>query len=209
MTTCDGDACTRPAQVKAPPGDGEMRPGTAPSDAKLRLLLAQGNSVAVDAGTLWDDGKPVVICVVRRFGCPFCRAGIAAIQARKASFSALGAKVVVVGGQATGADKFVAALKWDGPVYVDDAQALHRVFTGDLRNYQTWWLLKPKVAWAASGLMKKFGGETDDLNAKSYALGGEFVVRSGQVVYARPEGTDFSHAKVDTLLKFCSPGVPL
>jgi peroxiredoxin len=70
------------------------------------------------AHELWKN-RPVVVLVVRRMGCPLCRAVFAEVSRRRAEFDALGVGLVAISQQDIGAKDFLDAVWSNLPLYID------------------------------------------------------------------------------------------
>lgn len=84
-------------------------------------------------------------------------------------------------------------------MYIDEAEAVKTALGGP--KYSNFWLLKPSVIRAMVSFVRRFGaGSTDVTDKKTQLLGGTFVVRGGEVVYAHVENSNFDNGDANQML---------
>jgi hypothetical protein len=165
-------------------------PGT-PLDAAITLTTPDGKPLA--ASSLWSDGRPVAIYLLRRPGCVLCRATAKKLWEVEAAITA------AAGG---GADRLVcvahewlpaeiAAFRegyWPGPIYKDEGKALFAALgDGKVRRSSVAALLNPfSRMWSHGREAKKLGAE-GNLVGDGLTMGGVAVVRGGRLVWAFKE----------------------
>jgi hypothetical protein len=160
-------------------------------DPAITLTAADGTPVA--ASSLWADGRPVVLYLLRRPGCLLCRA------TAKKLWEAADAVTAAAGG---GADRLVcvahewlpaeiAAFRdgfWRGPIFKDQAKALFAALgDGKVRRASALSLLNPlSRMWAHGREAKKVVADSNFVG-DGLTLGGVMVVKGGAVVWAFKE----------------------
>jgi len=153
---------------------------------------------SVFAEDLWRD-KPVVIVVVRRLGCPFCRMPMKKLVEMKPEFDKIGVQLVAIASQPIGALEFKRDVWGSCPLYIDFFDGFKKGM--GYRKYQNWWLFKPQVALNAVPYYLKTGMYNGDMNEKSKARGGELVVSSKGIIFEYREDTSFGHSAAEKLLE--------
>jgi len=100
----------------------------------------------------------------------------------------------------TGAQEFIDSVWTGGDLYIDEEEAFKKALGGG-DTYRTWWLLRPSVIRAALGYVRNFGQSADDIkDKKTQMMGGAFVVKGGEVVYAHKETTTFDNGSAKEML---------
>ena len=144
--------------------------------------------------------------VVRRLGCPLCRAPCLEIAELRDEFAKMGVSVVAIAPSETGASDFAATIFAKGDAVFIDRKGVFKKAMGS-REYKEWWALSPSVMIAAGSAYMSGGAKFDDLIETDVPKlrGGELIVdsMSEKVIYEHLEGEYFDHAKASTLLEFC------
>ncbi|KAA0169291.1 hypothetical protein FNF27_03419 [Cafeteria roenbergensis] len=133
-------------------------------------------------GELIDGGGPVLLHLVRRFGCPLCREAAADLSTMAGEVQAAGGRLVAIGCQTEGLEEFVEGSFFAGPVWVDadklafSALKLHRSGLHDGYGF-----LDP-ASWSA--MWRSYQrGVPGDLKGDGFQMGGTFLFVGGRCVY--------------------------
>ena len=78
----------------------------------------------------------MVVLVVRRMGCPLCRAVFAEVSRRRAEFDALGVGLVAISQQDIGANDFLDAVWRNLPLYIDAEDSFRRAMGAEVAPYR-------------------------------------------------------------------------
>lgn len=133
-------------------------------------------------GDLINGGGPVLLHLVRRFGCPLCREAAADLSTMEPEVLAAGGRLVAIGCQTEGLSEFVEGSFFAGPVWVDadkrsfSALKLHRSGLHDGYGF-----LDPS-SWSA--MWRSYQrGVPGDLKGDGFQMGGTFLFVGGRCVY--------------------------
>ena len=151
---------------------------------RLEVLRPDGSSVRL--GTAWAD-RPVVLALIRHFGCLFCKEQVSALRAIVDDIHAAGAELVIVGsGSPQMAGFFAEDYAITTPVLTDPQRAVYRVL--EVRRPPRLAFLDPRAF--VPGLRALSHGHRqrlapmDELGDQTQ-LGGVFIVRpGGEVAWA-------------------------
>jgi hypothetical protein len=166
-------------------------PPLPPLDPSITLTDPAG--VPVPASSLWADGRPVVLYLLRRPGCVLCRATAAKLwAAAEAVTEAAGggqARMVCVAHEWLPAE--IAAFRegyWPGPIYKDEAKALFSALgSGAVRRASMLSLLNPLSRMWGHAKAAKAAGAEGNLTGDGLTLGGAMVVVGGVPVWTFQE----------------------
>jgi hypothetical protein len=107
----------------------DMSPTAVFSTIKTTVLSELGTNTKITASTLWQD-KPVLIHLVRRPGCQFCREQASVLVANRDLITTkLGVELVAVVHEEKGADIFQNDY-FKGPVYYDESKDMFKALHG-------------------------------------------------------------------------------
>jgi hypothetical protein len=94
-------------------------------------LISWPDNREFSAQELWQK-RPVVVLVVRRMGCPLCRAAFAEVSSRRADFDALGVGLAAISQQDIGARDFLDAVWPNLPLYIDPEDGFRSALGGEV-----------------------------------------------------------------------------
>jgi hypothetical protein len=162
-------------------------PAFPPLDPSITLTDPEGKPVA--ASSLWSDGRPLVIYLLRRPGCILCRATAQKLwrEAEAITQAAGGGqnRLVCVAHEWLPAeiDAFRQGF-WPGPVFKDDAKALFAALgDGTVRRASMLSLINPfSRMWSHAKEAKKTVTDSN-LKGDGLTLGGVMVVVGGKPVW--------------------------
>mmetsp|Transcript_133788 Transcript_133788/g.416124 ORF Transcript_133788/g.416124 Transcript_133788/m.416124 type:complete len:158 (+) Transcript_133788:202-675(+) len=128
--------------------------------------------------------------------------GAQEITQLKPQFDALGAHLVLVGYEDTGAQEFLDGKFWEGDVYIDKPHAVFKAL--GTKTAGLWTLATPSVLAgirkaASKGVPKNMSGGTTDPT-----LGGTYVVSGGDFVYEYQHQNFADHASGEEVLNACT-----
>ena len=173
---------------------------------RVQLVGPVPNTPPPRTGTelLFNKPTPTLIYVVRRLGCPFCRAPILKMmQSHRRKLEKKNVNIIMITSQPNCWEEFLYTSGFEDfcnvTILLDEGETLKKELF-NARKWKAWWLLKPTVLAAlVGGLGVK--GDSGDITSKTDYLGGEIVIQGDKVVFVRPESSDFAHAKVSILMK--------
>lgn len=121
------------------------------------------------------------------------------LNALRPEFDKAGTRLTVISAIDTGAQDFIDAVWPEGDLYIDPSEEFKKALGGD--TYRTWWLLRPSVMRSILSYARSFGSSTADVtDKKTQLLGGIFVVKNRQVVYAHQETATFDNGDAKAVL---------
>jgi hypothetical protein len=126
--------------------------------------------------------KPVLLVFVRHLGCPFCRAVLGILAARREGIEATGVQIAIVhmASESQAAVFFARFDLGDVPRFSDPKKQLYRAF--GLGKMPIWELLRTRF-WTRGIAMTKKSGIGLPIG-DVFQLAGAFVVFQGRVVQA-------------------------
>ena len=149
------------------------------------LTLLRPDGAVVRLALVWAE-RPVVLALMRHFGCIFCKEQVSRLRAIVDDIHAAGAELVIVGsGSPQMAGFFAEDYAIATPVLTDPTRAVYRAL--EVRRPHRLAFLDPRVAWLGlraliAGHRQQFGNP--DLGDETQ-LGGVFIVRpGGEVAWA-------------------------
>lgn len=144
------------------------------------LEVLRPDDSAVRLGTVWSEG-PIVLALVRHFGCIFCKEQVSALRAIVRDIHAAGAELVIVGsGSPQMAGFFAEDYEITTPVLTDPERAVYRAL--EVRRPPRLGFLDPRAV--VPGLRAMSHGHRqqfasmDELGDQTQ-LGGVFIVHAG------------------------------
>lgn len=152
----------------------------AQSTARLPILRPDGDSVALES--LWAE-QPVLLTLVRHFGCQFCREQVAQMRRIRGDIEALGTAMVFIGnGTPPMAEAFVEETGLDVPLYTNPGREVYQAL--GTRRPPAIALLDPRL-WL-NGLRSVLHGHFPrPRRGDSAQLGGVFLILpDGSMPYA-------------------------
>ncbi|KAL7749317.1 hypothetical protein RI367_005188 [Sorochytrium milnesiophthora] len=153
--------------------------------------------------TLWKD-QPVLMVLIRRPGCLFCRNEAVELRKRKKLIEdQYGVRMVAVVNEKLGAQDFASNF-WRGETYFDHSLGLFKAFgNGQVRKVKLWHLLTLSF-WKRYFRVRKAGFNMT-AEGKGMVLGGLLVLGIGEsgVQYAYAEKTAGQIAPIDDVLAAC------
>jgi len=172
--------------------------------AKGRLLPIENEkpveSGAIKAGDLFDKSA-VLLAVIRRPGCMFCRREASQLSAMKSQLDAKNVKLVGVVHETKGVEQFKPYL--EGEVYFDP----EKHFYGPKQRWLPLWMGFLRFSTYTNAYktkQQKFEGNTD---GEGRLLGGVYLIKNNEMVFAHleKEWGDAVDSKLveDALNRFC------
>jgi peroxiredoxin len=144
------------------------------STADLEILTPDGEPVRL--GSLWVE-RPVVLVLIRHFGCMFCKQHIARIRDVLADVRALGAEVAVIGnGTPFMAQAFVEDYAFAVPVFTNPERDVYRALGA--KRPSPAFIFRPPF-WINSVRAFRAGFRQGPLQGDRAQLGGVFIVLPG------------------------------
>ena len=170
------------------------------SAGSLELLRPDGSSSRL--ATVWAE-RPVVLALVRHFGCIFCKEQVSALREIVSDIHDAGAELVIVGsGSPQMAGFFAEDYAITTPVLTDPLRAVYRAL--ELRRPSRFAFLDPRAL--VPGLRAFVHGHRqqfarmDELGDQAQ-LGGVFIVRpGGDVAWAHRSAFAGDHPANDSIL---------
>lgn len=166
----------------------------------LRVLRPDGTSVRF--ATTWSD-RPVVLALVRHFGCIFCKEQVSALRTIVDDIHAAGAELVIVGsGSPQMAGFFAEDYAITTPVLTDPGRGVYRAL--EARRPPHLAFLDPRVF--VQGLRSLLHGHRQQVDSAGERgdqtqLGGVFIVRpGGDVAWAHRSAFAGDHPTNDAIL---------
>ena len=171
-----------------------LRPGQLAPNAVV--LDVDGHPVAFES--LWANG-PVLLAILRHFGCIFCRERLCQLEKRHAEFAAAGLPIVAVAlGEPRHAKRYGPLLAPSLRVLAAPTDAAYQAYgigRGQYGPAQMAKVLKAGARAALSGVMQ--GQATGD----QHFLGATFVIeQGGQVRWAHFDSFAGDHGDLDAAL---------
>jgi peroxiredoxin len=171
---------------------------------RLEVLTPQGAPVAL--GSLWAR-RPVLLVLVRHYGCIFCREQVAQLRHILGDIERAGVDVAVIGnGTPLMAEAFVEETGLEAPLYTNPGREVYEAL-GTLRP-TLGALLDPRLWWNGFklALRGRFNGRTKGDLAQ---LGGVFLVQpdgSMPFAYRSERGGDYpSNATILQAVRQATP----
>ncbi len=147
----------------------------------LAVLLPDGSSVRL--GEAWAD-RPVVLALIRHFGCIFCKEQVVELAAIVPEIHAAGAELVIVGsGSPQMAGFFAEDYRVETPVLTDPQRHVYAALA--LKRPSGLALLDPRVllrGFRATVLGGHRQERTNTERGDNAQLGGVFIVQPGGTV---------------------------
>ncbi|MDA0269998.1 MAG: peroxiredoxin-like family protein [Chloroflexi bacterium] len=142
--------------------------------SELEILTPDGESVRL--GSVWAE-RPVVVVLLRHFGCMFCKQHVARIRDVLADVRALGAEVAVIGnGTPFMAQAFVEDYAFEVPVFTNPGRDVYRALGA--KRPSSAFILRPSF-WINSFRAFRAGFRQGALQGDRAQLGGVFIVLPG------------------------------
>lgn len=136
------------------------------------LEVLDGNGAGVRLGALWAE-RPVVLVLIRHFGCLFCKEQVAELGKVTGRIHDAGAEIVVVGnGGPQHVQWFIEDFGLQTPVYTDPSEEAYRV-VGAKRGILT--SVHPGAIKAALSARRKGFKQTKTMG-DAWQQGGVFIV---------------------------------
>jgi tRNA A-37 threonylcarbamoyl transferase component Bud32/peroxiredoxin len=148
-----------------------------------RRKNTRADDATVPLGDLISGTRPVLLLLLRQFGCMLCRRSVGHVVKIYPRLEELGVQVIAVGtGQPEAAAKFKSETNFPGRIVTDPTRTLYRAFNCK-RGIR---LCLGKRTLAAARLARNEGYEQGPSNGDLYQLGGVFLL-------TRQDGVLFQH----------------
>lgn len=159
----------------------------------LAITLTDPSGKPVPASSLWADGRPTVLYLLRRPGCVLCRATAAKLWAAQEEITAAAGggehRLVCVAHEWLPAE--IAAFRdgfWPGPIYKDEEKALFAALgSGTVRRASALSLLNPLSRMWGHAKAAKAAGVEGNFTGDGLTLGGVLVIVRGTPVWTFQE----------------------
>ncbi|KAG0605657.1 hypothetical protein M758_9G077600 [Ceratodon purpureus] len=146
-------------------------------DIELEKIRGPGDSTSVKLGSFWED-QPVVIHLLRRFGCQLCRGQSVEMAKMLPQLEANNVRVIGIGLEKFGMEEFEEKKYWKSELYIDNGKKIHNA------------LALTKVGWVGTFMMlfanksvKEAAEKTKDtpgnFQGDGRQLGATFVMAKG------------------------------
>ena len=102
----------------------------------------------VRVGDFWEkgNGQPVLLVLLRRFGCAVCRMMAANMSALKPEFDQRGITMIGIATGKEGYEEFVKAKFWTGEIYFDEEKHMYNALGCQCNSWKNaWGLFDPQV----------------------------------------------------------------
>lgn len=165
--------------------------------APLGVLNTKGEDVKL--GSVLSNDKPVLLWVMRRFGCPLCR-GYAVELRDKVQKKAdeKGVQMVALGLEMIGLEDFQKEKFWPGDIVIENPQQeVHKLL--NLKRASILKILDYGMLKKGSKLQKEVGGNATE--GDGLVLGGVFIMdKAGKCVYEWRQRNFKTDAGTDDIL---------
>lgn len=146
-------------------------------DIEVEKIRGPGDSQNVKLSSFWED-QPVVLHVLRRFGCQLCRGQSVEMAKMLSQLEANNVRVVGIGLEKFGLEEFEENNYWKSELYIDNEKKIHKA------------LALTKVGWVGTFMMlfanksvKEAAQKTKDtpgnFQGDGRQLGATFVMAKG------------------------------
>lgn len=169
------------------------------SEAVGALTVLDRHGEYVPLAPLWDD-TPVVLVLVRHFGCQFCREQVSELRHIVGEIEAAGASLVIVGnGTPLMLDAFIEAFGSGLPhLYTDPQRNVYEAL--DAKRGRGWFVFDPRI-WLNTLRALRRGARQGRTQGDSAQLGGVWVARAGgDVVFEHRSDVAGDHPANDEIL---------
>ncbi|MEI7926618.1 MAG: peroxiredoxin-like family protein [Chloroflexota bacterium] len=167
------------------------------------LSLLRANGEAVRLASMWAE-RPVVLALMRHFGCIFCKDQVAQLRTIVDDIHAAGAELVIVGsGSPQMAGFFAEDYDISTPVLTDPTREVYRAL--EVRRPHRLAFIDPRVFVRGAlamlrGHRQRFGPESE--LGDTTQLGGVFIVwPGGGVAWAHRSAFAGDHPSSDAVLR--------
>eukprot|EP00212_Chloropicon_laureae_P008528 CAMPEP_0197493620 /NCGR_PEP_ID=MMETSP1311-20131121/23477_1 /TAXON_ID=464262 /ORGANISM="Genus nov. species nov., Strain RCC856" /LENGTH=196 /DNA_ID=CAMNT_0043038899 /DNA_START=102 /DNA_END=692 /DNA_ORIENTATION=+ len=165
--------------------------------APLGVLNPKGE--AVKLGDVLAKDKPVLLWVMRRFSCPFCRAYAVKLRDHVGQKCAeKGVQMVGLGLEMAGIEAFVEGKFWGGDLLVEnEKQEVHALL--NLKRASILKMFDIGMLKEGMKLQKEFGGNSTE--GDGFVLGGVFIMdKAGKCVFEFKQKNFRKDAEVQDIL---------
>eukprot|EP00213_Chloropicon_mariensis_P006179 CAMPEP_0197472436 /NCGR_PEP_ID=MMETSP1309-20131121/3633_1 /TAXON_ID=464262 /ORGANISM="Genus nov. species nov., Strain RCC998" /LENGTH=195 /DNA_ID=CAMNT_0043010973 /DNA_START=89 /DNA_END=676 /DNA_ORIENTATION=- len=148
--------------------------------APLSVLTTKGETVKL--GDVLAKDKPVLLWVMRRFSCPFCRAYAVKLRDNvQKQAEEKGMQMVALGLEMAGLEAFQEGKFWTGELFVENAkQEVHQFL--NLKRASLLKLFDIQMFKEGSKLQKEFGGNATE--GDGMVLGGLWMMdKNGKCIF--------------------------
>lgn len=142
-----------------------------------KVVGATGDLSSVPLSTFWND-QPVLIHVLRRFGCQLCRGGAVEMGKIFPDLEAHGVRIIGIGIEKVGLEDFQKGGFWKGELYIDNGKKIHKAL-----NIQKVGILSSVKMMVSNksvkDAIKKTKDTPGDFKGDGRQLGATFVLAKG------------------------------
>jgi peroxiredoxin len=137
----------------------------------LKVVTPSGEEVRL--GDAWV-GQPVVLALIRHFGCQFCKDHVSQLTPAVPAIHGAGAELVIVGsGNPSMAAFFAEDYHVTTPLFTDPTREVYRTFGAKRPTWAA--LLNPRLYWNALQVHRR-GHRAGRVQGDIAQLGGVFIV---------------------------------
>jgi prostamide/prostaglandin F2alpha synthase len=140
---------------------GSREVADAIKDIELERIRGPGDAASVKLGSFWED-QPVVIHLLRRFGCQLCRGQAVEMAKMLPQLEANNVRVVGIGLEKLGMEEFEEKKFWKSELYIDNGKKIHNA------------LALTKVGWVGTFMMIVANKSVKEAAAKTKDTPGNF-----------------------------------
>jgi prostamide/prostaglandin F2alpha synthase len=94
-------------------------------DIQVEKIHGPGDAASVNISSFWEH-QPVVIHVLRRFGCQLCRGNAVVMSRMLPQLEANNIRLVGIGIEKLGLEEFEEGGYWKGELYIDHGKKIHK-----------------------------------------------------------------------------------
>ncbi len=169
------------------------------TDAVQSLAVLDRYGAEIPLAPLWAD-TPVVLVLVRHFGCQFCREQVADMRHIRSQVEAAGARLVIIGnGTPPMLDAFIEDFGGDlEHVYTDPSRAVYDALGA--RSGSVLFMFDPRI-WLNTIRSLRQGARPGRTRGDASQLGGVWVARAGgDVVFEHRSDVAGDHPANDDII---------
>lgn len=162
----------------------------------LKVLNTKGETISF--GDVLPKGKPTLVWLMRRFGCPLCRAYAVKLDKIKPQLEAKGVHMVAVGLEQIGLEEFQEGKFWSSDLVIETPdQELHKLL--NTKRASALSLLNINMFREGMKLQKEVGGNATV--GDGMILGGVWMMdASGKCTFEFGQKHFRDHADIDKIL---------
>ncbi|CAK9233576.1 unnamed protein product [Sphagnum troendelagicum] len=146
-------------------------------DVEVERIVGPGDAKNVKLSSFWQD-QPVIVHVLRRFGCQLCRGAAVEMGKIFPQLEASGVRIVGVGIEKLGLEEFQQGGFWKGELYIDNGKKIHKAL--DIKSVGILGTVKMLLTnQAVKDGWKKTKDTPGNIKGDGRQLGGTFIFAKG------------------------------